>query len=160
MRSRTRTVSAVAGVLGLFALGEACSSSTDSSSPQVGVNSITCVQSGQDNNNVNYTVTVTGFGQGPVGSVLTPEMGKGTGVADGNRTVENIDQSVFTFWSFGVGPDDMTREDGDGSRTSVTLETAMSQAKPVTTAVAVYAHFQLTVPSGTPLDAEKTGTCP
>ena len=156
MTSPIQRASAALGFL-CFAVG--CSDS-EPENPQVGVNTVTCTQSGQDATSISYVIAVTGFARGPVGTVLTPEIGFGTGVADANRTIESVDQSSFTGWSFGTGRDDITRADGDVASTQVTVQVAPTKNKPVSAGASAYARFHLAVPSGTPMDAERNTFCP
>lgn len=146
--------------LALIATTAACDKPTDNTSTATNVNSIACAASTSTSTTQDYTVTVQGTAQGAVGSVMTPVIGKGSGPTDPNKTIASIDQSFFTGWSFAPGPgDDILRADGDAPQSTITLQSIITETKPVTTPFAVYAHFHLVPPSGSAIDAQKTANC-
>ena len=127
------------------------------SDPKARVSGISCTVNGEDAETRDYLISVEGSAQGPVGSVLTPQIGKGTGANDPNKFVENINAKFFTGWSFGDQGDEIRRADGDTEGMSVSMSAATSQTKPVV-AMTVYAYFSL-VANGVTYYSEKTTTC-
>lgn len=145
-------------VCGLLVLAGACLKGTDSENPAIAILGIGCEPFTNDGTTQSFKVSAQGSAQGPVGTTMTPETGRGTGAADPTRTIGTLDEMVFTFWSFGAVGDDITRSAGDGNRSNISLEFTVTVNLPVTP-FPVYVRFHLVPPSGAPLDAERTTTC-
>lgn len=136
--------------------GDATGTSANSS---VTISAITCVQISDDQFFRGYRVTANGTAQGPVGAILTPGVGQGTGPTDPNRSGEAI--TVFTTqWTLpGSANVSDKRASGDPETTTITIQFETSQVKPVQ-AMSVFASLDLFLPDNAGRkDANKTTTC-